>query len=111
MYKVTFYQLRSGKSPSLEFYRLTSENTRSKIMKQIINLEKFGLTRDNPSLRKLTGTKLWEVRILGNDNIRMMCVVVMRDEVLILHIFKKKSNKTPTKEINIAINRFLELDI
>ena len=69
-------------------------------------MEEFGLTSSNPHLKKITGTPLWEVRILGKDNIRIICVVVVNREVVLLHIFKKKGGKTSSRDLNMALKRF-----
>lgn len=106
MYKVTFYTLPSGKSPIKEFILSSHESMRSKIARQIKYLKEFGLTLANPSLKKLIGTKLWEARILGKDSARIICMAMVGNEIVIVHIFKKKGNKMPKKDLNIALKRY-----
>lgn len=109
MYKVRFYTLPSGKSPIKEFLLNSQESLRVKITKQIKHLGEFGLTFSNPNLKKLTGTPLWEVRILGRDSARIICVAIVKERIVIIHIFRKKSNKTSSKDIKIAMSRFKTL--
>jgi len=109
MYKVTFYTLFSGKSPIKEFIISSHKSLRSKIARQITYLKEFGLTLTNPGLKKLTGTPLWEVRILGRDSTRIICVALVNKEIVIVHIFKKKGNKMPERDLNIALNRYKNL--
>ena len=78
-------------------------------IKQIKYLEIFGITKSNPNLKKLVGTPLWEVRILGKSSLRIICVAVIHNEVMVLNIFKKKSNKTPLKELSLSISRYSHL--
>lgn len=111
MYKVRFYEEKSGKRPIRDFMYSSSKSLESKIIRQLKYLEIYGLTHENPSLKKLVGTPLWEVRILGKDNVRIVCVVIVNNEVFVLHIFKKKSNKTSPKDINIALKRYQALDM
>ena len=59
-----------------------------------------------PHTKKLTGTPFWEIRILGKDNLRVVYISQVKDEVIVLHGFIKKSQKTPDKEIDIAFKRF-----
>lgn len=106
MYKVRYYEERSGKRPIREFILNSSESLKSKIIRQLKYLEIYGLTKENPSLKKLSGTPLWEVRILGKDSIRIICVTIVNNEVFVLHIFKKKGNKTASKDLNIALKRY-----
>lgn len=79
---------------------------RSKIARQIRYLKEFGLTMANPNLKKLAGTKLWEVRILGRDSIRIICIAIVGNEIVIVHIFKKKGNKMSERDLNIALKRY-----
>jgi len=106
MYKVLLYQDKNGKSPIDKFIYKASKSVQIKISKQIKYLELFGLTRENPNLKKITGTQLWEVRILGKDNVRIICVAIVGNEIIIVNIFNKKKNKTPIKELKISLMRY-----
>jgi phage-related protein len=57
---------------------------------------------------KIIGTDLWELRILGKDNLRILYIAVTGRTFVLLHGFKKKKNKTPQKEIKIAESRLTE---
>lgn len=70
-------------------------------------LQEFGVRLGVPHIKKLTGTELWELRILGSDSIRIFYIVTGKN-FLLLHGFKKKKNKTPPKEIRIAEDRLAE---
>lgn len=111
MYKVNFYTLPGGKSPIKDFIDASQKSLRKKILREMKYLAEFGLTRENPSLRKLTGTPLWEVRILGGGSTRIICVMAVGSRIVIVHIFKKKSSKTPSKEIDLAMKRGKSLTI
>lgn len=111
MYKVYFYTQKDGKSPVLEFLESCQKTLRVKISKQIKVLQDFGLTTGNPYLRKLAGTPLWESRILGRDNTRIISVALIGRKIVILNIFRKKSQKTPLKEIQLSVKRYKGLDI
>ncbi|KKQ92548.1 MAG: hypothetical protein UT58_C0021G0001 [Microgenomates group bacterium GW2011_GWC1_39_7b] len=106
MYKIVYYTSPSGKSPIKEFINRSEARLRRKIVRQIDYLEEFGLTVQNRYLRKLSGTPLWESRILGGDNTRIISVAVIEKTVVVLHIFKKKSNKTPPGDIKISLQRY-----
>jgi len=108
MYKVGFYRGSDGKSPIASFISSTEKPLQVKINRQIAYLQRFGLTSANPSLKKLTGTPLWEVRILGRDSTRIICAAMVKNEILIVHIFTKKSNKTRSKDLNISLKRYKE---
>lgn len=59
-----------------------------------------------PHVKKLTGTPFWEIRILGQDNIRVIYICPFKESVLVLHGFIKKKQKTPPKEISTALQRY-----
>ena len=110
MYTISFYEERNGRRPIRDFILSANKSLRTKIEHQLAYLQEFGLTHENPNLKKLAGTPLWEVRILGKDSTRIICVTIFDKEIFVLHIFRKKSNKTSPKDINIAIKRYEGLD-
>jgi phage-related protein len=61
-----------------------------------------------PHIKKLRGTPLWEIRILGQDNLRVIYVVPYLDTVLVLHGFIKKTQKTPKKDLEVALSRYYQ---
>ena len=46
--------------------------------------------------------------ILGKDNIRTIYAIMHNNSILIVNGFIKKSQKTPTKEIDLSLARFKE---
>lgn len=88
-----------------EFLDKLNHQQQSKVIRLISTIEKYGLDSANPHLRKVLNTPLWEIRILGKDNIRIFYVSIIFNEIILLHGFIKKTQKTPPKEIQIALNR------
>lgn len=113
MNHVTFYttKVNKSKSPITIFLDSCSENIRAKIIKQLKYVEEFGLTPAIPNLKKVTSTPFWELRILGKDNVRIFCINLPEKEVKVIHIFLKKKQKTPLKELATALKRFKDLTI
>jgi phage-related protein len=103
---VSFYTPVGKTSPIVEFLDSCTDSLRNKIVRQLKYVEEFGLTPAIPNNKKLTGTSLWELRILGKDNIRLICVGLSKNQVKVLHIFSKKSQKTPLKELQKAQDRY-----
>lgn len=73
-------------------------------------IKEYGLTAAIPHIKKLTGTPLWEIRILGGDSVRILYITRQEKKILLLHAFVKKTNKTPSKEINVALSRIPMID-
>ena len=108
MTKVIYYTTETGENPVDEFINSLSEKQQRKLLRIIAHIVLYGLESVIPHLKRLTGTPLWEVRVLGRDNIRIFYVLMHEEKVLLLHGFVKKVQKTPTREIEIAITRFKE---
>ncbi|AKM79357.1 MAG: hypothetical protein UX85_C0002G0052 [Candidatus Beckwithbacteria bacterium GW2011_GWB1_47_15] len=107
--RVEVFTSAERKSPIDDFIEKCPKGQRSKIIRQLYYLQEFGLTRANPSLKKLTGAVFWELRILGKDNIRLLCAQINKSTIMIFNIFYKKKRKTPIKDINLALKRYYQL--
>lgn len=106
--KIYYYLSPSGDNPVSRFLDSLNEKQQTKVLRLFQYFKEYGLSAILPHTKKLTGTPLWEIRIIGKDNIRVLYVVPTKNVVLILHGFIKKSQKTPVKEIQIAIDRYRE---
>ena len=72
---------------------------------QAHGLERVGA----PYLKHLDG-KLWEMRMKGRDGIaRSIYVTATGRRVVVLRSFVKKTQKTPRREIDLALDRAKEL--
>jgi len=59
---------------------------------------------------KALGDGLFELRLKGKEGIaRVMYCTVINNKIIILHIFIKKSQKIPKKELNLAKKRMKEV--
>lgn len=105
-YKVEYYVSLATQNPVKEFLDSLSPREQTKILRIFQYLKDYGLQAVLPHIKKLSGTLFWEIRILGNDSIRILYIIPQKEKVLILHGFIKKSQKTPISEINIATKRY-----
>jgi len=63
-----------------------------------------------PHVRKLQGTPLWEIRLKDARGIaRIIFVSVTAGEIIFLHAFRKKTQKTPKQAIELALQRLKEV--
>ena len=70
-----------------------------------VGLNRVGL----PHVRHLTGP-LWEMRLRGRDGIsRALYVTVRGKRVVVVRAFVKKTQKTPRREIDLALRRAAEV--
>ncbi len=72
-------------------------------------IESFGPNLGKPYVGRLS-SGLYEIRAKGKEGIgRSMYCVVKGREVVILHSFIKKTQKTPLKDLDLAKNRMKEV--
>ncbi len=73
------------------------------------NIGEEGLNAKGCSFRQLEG-KLWEIKIKSHSGEYRLLYAIIKVEVLyILHAFKKKTQKAPKKELDIARKRLREV--
>lgn len=105
---ILYYTTSSGENPVKKFIEFLAERQQKKLTRILSYIEEYGLVTAIPHVKKLTGTSLWEIRILGQDNIRVLYASVHFESILLLHGFIKKSQNTPKKEIETALNRLAD---
>jgi len=107
MFKVKFYRNQEEKSEIVEYLDelkekgKTSKNERAnrdKILAYIGALEQYGTRIGQPVVKHIDGS-LWELRPLAN---RMFFFYWKDNEFVLLHLFIKKTRKTPPREIERA---------
>ena len=107
-WKVLLYSTPLRDKPVNEFIRSLELKAQTKVYNALELLKSYGVSVGSPHIKKLTGTELWELRILGSDSIRILYIAITGKTFLLLHGFKKKKDKTPPKEIRIAEERLVE---
>ncbi len=105
--KIKFYT-KHNKSPVEEYISKCQKPLLEKITRQIRYVQEYGLRTEVLDLKKLRGYPIWEIRIIGKDNVRLLCFQQF-NTVHILHIFVKKTMKTPLKDITIGLSRYNEV--
>lgn len=106
-WKVLFFQTARGKYPVKDFMREQDELTSAKLINAIELLETDAPFLKPPYIKKLQN-KLYELRISGKVAIRIF-YTKKEDTYYLLHAFKKKTQKTPPKELKTALDRMREL--
>lgn len=106
MSNVIYFTDYQNNCPIKDFLDLLEEKQQAKILRLFALIKNYNLNSILPHIKKLKGTPLWEIRILGKDSIRIIYMVPEKDLIIILHGFIKKTQKTPQKELNIAFSRY-----
>lgn len=103
-YLIKYYEI-DGNSPVKDYLINCDDKVKAKISRQIAYLYEYGINPSIPRFKKLTGYNIWEARVLGKDNIRIFCCSHL-GTIYILHIFRKKSQKTNNKDIKLGQVRY-----
>lgn len=107
MWAVVFYETDSGKIPVKRFIDSLSEFERARVVRDLKQLEAFGLELKAPLVRGLR-KKLWELRITGSNQHRILYFAVSGRRLVLLHGFTKKTQRTPPTEIEKALKRMAD---
>ena len=104
-YEIEFYEDKKGQSQIVNWIKEldsnpTKENksTLKKLYYQMERLEYDGTFIGEPLVKQIEG-KIWELRPVPN---RVFFVTLEDNELILLHQFRKKSQKTPKREIEQA---------
>ena len=104
-----FFVAASGKLPVREWLLDLDQIDRQAIGKDIQKVE-FGWPIGMPYCRPL-GRGLWEVRSsISSGRIARVVFAIHGGEMVLLHGFVKKTQKTPQQDIDLAQQRMKELD-
>lgn len=104
-WRVTFYQDHRGQSPVLDFINDLPAKDRARIDMVIRLLQEFGTHLGMPHARPLRD-RIWELRPGG---IRLLYIAYINRQFVILHGFRKTTNRAPDREIETAVRRMNEL--
>ena len=84
---------------------------RARLIRLFEVIEAHGLENiHEPHAKHLEG-KLWELRVSAREGIARGIYVSLREKrVMVLHVFEKKTQKTPKRVMDLALARLKGLD-
>ena len=104
-WEVKFYKTKDNKSPVEEWLNNLNLKTQAKIIRSLNLLEKFNINLKQPYVKPLED-KLYEIRIKDTQGIyRIIYFAHTGKQFIMLNGFTKKTQKTPRKEIDLALKR------
>jgi len=107
--EILFFEQSSGASPISRFIDAQPKQDQAVIVAVLSAIEEEGLSAKGAFFRQLSG-KLWEIKIKApSGGYRFLSITLNRETMIILHGFKKKTQKTPLKEIKLATKRLKEV--
>lgn len=110
-FKIVYYRVNSGKSPIDEFLldlAVTNQLLFNQASKGLEKLRNRAYHKE--PLSKYIEPGLWELRIkAGNDILRILYTFTKGQIIILLHIFVKKQQKTPARDLEMARKRLKEV--
>ena len=105
-YKVKFYVEVGGESPVEEYIDSLDIKEKAKVLKYIEFLREHKGVLDEPYSKHIKG-KIRELRVdLSSKRHRIFYFTFVGKNIILLHAFLKKTEKTPLSEIKIAQDNY-----
>lgn len=108
-FEIKFFKTANGREPVREYLKdmaLTNEkvtrDTLDTISELLMMLKAKGNALGEPCIKHLQGP-IWELR---PKNRRILYCCILENQIYLLHIFKKTTQKTPKKDIQKALSRY-----
>jgi phage-related protein len=101
-WKLEHYESASGDQPVLDYIDALPMQEAARVTKELDLLAEFGTELRGPHVKRLQGSRLWELRVRGRNQYRVFYVAQSGRRFLLLHAFTKKSQRTPHREIQVA---------
>lgn len=101
--EVYFFANSSGDEPVRSFLLSLDKKDRTQVGEDILKVQ-YCWPIGKPLVDNL-GNGLWEVRSKLSDKIARVIFYINAKQMILLHAFIKKTQKTPPKELMLAIKR------
>jgi len=112
MWNIVLYKKDNLEDPVRDFIVDLPSKERAKVVQEIENIRLEGIYLGLPFVKKITGKEykgLWELRVrFGSDYVRIIYFLHTKKTFVLLQGFKKKTNRTPKRELEIAKRRMIE---
>ena len=87
------------------------QDMRAHFVRIVSLIQSEGLERVREPYVKHLEAKLWEMRLKDRSGIaRAVYVTAIGKRIVVIHVFTKKTQKTPRREIEIALKRAQEVE-
>ncbi|PIU03437.1 type II toxin-antitoxin system RelE/ParE family toxin [Candidatus Shapirobacteria bacterium CG08_land_8_20_14_0_20_39_18] len=102
-WNILYFQSARGEKFVKEFIDVQNSMIQGKYAGMVDFLSEYGPFLIEKYTKKIQ-SNLYELRITGKEQIRVLYTVVDKD-IILLHAFKKKTQKVPRQEIELADSR------
>ena len=107
--KIDFYRTSSGRNVVDEFVKGLTPQDQGRFVDVYKGIQAQGLEFPTAQFRQLQG-KLWEIKYSApGGKYRIAYVLIEAGRMVWLHMFKKKTPKTPQNDLDLALRRAKEI--
>lgn len=110
IWTILTFETSSGEKPIDEFIKGQQPSAKAKIAHIVKLLRQHGNKLGMPYSKAL-GSGLYELRIRGKEELRILYVFTPQRTIYLLHAFKKQKQETPQKELDLALQRMERLTL
>jgi phage-related protein len=103
--RLRYYTTARGVRPVADYINGLSRADQAVVAAALLEIAERGLAARGVTHRQIAG-KLWELRIGPH---RIFYVLLRTEEMLLLHVYRKQSQKAPPRHLEIARRRMLEV--
>jgi len=100
-WELVYYETAAGRCPVREFLDDLSAEQAERVVRKLDLVEALGTRLDPPHVKPLRG-RIWELRVTGRLQHRVLYAAVVGRRIVLLHAFTKKVQRTPPGEIALA---------
>jgi len=105
MYKIVYYKTLSNRIPVLDYIEAQEAIQVAKIRNSFRLMMEFGIESANLNNKKIKGKRYNGLYQLTIKSSRIIYSIFYSNKLVLLHAFTKKTNSTPKKELEIAMQR------
>jgi phage-related protein len=103
--RLRYYTTARGVRPVADYIEGLSRGDQAVITAALIEISGRGFAARGVTFRQIEG-KLWEVRIGPH---RVFYILLHAEDMLLLHAYRKQSQKAPARHVEIAQRRMQEI--
>ncbi|MCK5212022.1 type II toxin-antitoxin system RelE/ParE family toxin [Candidatus Parcubacteria bacterium] len=103
-FNIYYHKSSSGRIFVKDYINSLDKKTQYEIFSFLQKFKSDYRFRQSPYCKKII-KDIFEIRIKVRDCYRILFAFMYKDTVILLHIFKKKTNKISKKDLELAINR------
>jgi len=103
VWRIIYFESSCNKRFVKVFIDKQSPTVKAKYIGMIDFLERYGPFLGGKYTKKLK-KNVYELRITGKEQVRIL-YTIQQKRIILIHAFKKKTQKTPSKEIKTALLR------